>query len=118
MKGAIRRETVLPAPVEVVWQALTDADELARWFGGEVSIETREGGAVSARWPDGGVSRGVVEVVEPLVRLAFRWRRIAGVGFGTRIAEATRVEFALSPSGAGTELSVVEEPVDLVAVAR
>ena len=35
----IRREIVLPAPREEVWDALTDAERLEEWFANDVSVD-------------------------------------------------------------------------------
>ncbi len=39
----IRREIVLPAPREDVWDALTDPDRLAEWFANDVDFDLRPG---------------------------------------------------------------------------
>ena len=103
---AIQRELVLPAPPERVWAALTQADQLAAWFGTQAAIDLRPGGAVTFTW-DGstgpiGQNSGVIEAVDPPRRLVFRWQ-----SFGPDVP-ATRVEFTLEPHPEGTLLHLVE----------
>jgi uncharacterized protein YndB with AHSA1/START domain len=106
----------VPVGPETVWQALTDPDELRRWFGADVRLEAVPGGAVRAVWPDGGRSIGSVEVADEPRRLVFRWRRVAGVGFGAEVGGASRVAFELEATAAGTTVRVTEEPVELASV--
>lgn len=44
------KEVRLPAEAERVWQALTDANELTRWFPLAADVEPRVGGRVTWRW--------------------------------------------------------------------
>jgi uncharacterized protein YndB with AHSA1/START domain len=103
---SIEREVILPVPPARVWTALTRADQLGAWFGTSAEIDLRPGGEVVFTW-DGstgprGISRGVIEAVEPTRRLAFRWQANSG-------QEAmTRVEFTLESHVEGTRLLVVE----------
>lgn len=114
--GAVRRSAVLPAAVETVWAALTEAGHLSAWLGGDAELDAFPGGQIVVR-EDGRQRRGVVVDVEPLRHLEIRWlpasRRIgflwgpddepAGTGGG--------VEFRLEPAGAGaTRLTVIERP--------
>ena len=103
---SIEREVILPVPPARVWAALTQADQLGAWFGTQASIDLRPGGEVVFTW-DGstgprGVSRGVIETVEPTQRFAFRWQANSGE------PPMTRVEFTLEPHPGGTRLRVVE----------
>jgi uncharacterized protein YndB with AHSA1/START domain len=103
---SIEREVILPAPPARVWQALTQADQLGAWFGTHASVDLRPGGEVVFTW-DGstgpsGVTRGVIELIEPARRFAFRWQPRQGSGL------LTRVEFTLEPHVEGTRLLVVE----------
>ncbi len=103
---SIEREVVLPAPPARVWTALTQADQLGAWFGTRASIDLRPGGEVVFTWDHStgppSISRGVIEIVEPVRRLAFRWQANPGQ------APTTRVEFTLEPHVEGTHLRVVE----------
>ena len=118
MDETVVSEVVVPAGATTVWGALTDADELREWFGAEIEIDARPGGAVRATWPGGGRAVGTVEDAERDVRLSFRWRHLGGVGFGSRLGPASRVEIVLEPVTGGTRVVVTESPVALASVAR
>ncbi len=53
----IRREIVLPAPREDVWEALTEPERLADWFANDVDLDLRPGGGASFRWSNGETRR-------------------------------------------------------------
>jgi uncharacterized protein YndB with AHSA1/START domain len=102
----------IDATLEAVWEALTDPQELAAWFGADGTIDPRSGGAVRFRWPDGTERRGLVIELVPPRRLAFRWRELRASGAGLSGAEARVVTFTLEPERAGgregTRVTVTE----------
>jgi uncharacterized protein YndB with AHSA1/START domain len=111
----VTRRVSLPAPREEVWRALVTPELLSSWLGEVTELDARAGGSVIVREPDGATRRGLVERVEPGRTLVFRWRRLAGAGRSLEVGEATRVEFELEDEGAGTRLTVTEQPAPLVA---
>jgi uncharacterized protein YndB with AHSA1/START domain len=58
-------EVVVDAPIESVWKAITDAEELTRWFVEEATVEPGVGGTIAVSW--GGAEKGKsrIEVWEP-----------------------------------------------------
>ncbi len=69
----IERETVIDAPVERVWELITDAEHVGRWFGDAgAAIDLRPGGEVVFRWVDHGTGGGRVVAVEPHTRFSYR----------------------------------------------
>lgn len=52
----IEKEVVIKADVETVWKALTDAEELRRWFGLDARVQPGAGGSVWITWsgPEAG----------------------------------------------------------------
>ena len=62
----IRRS--LQAPIERVWEAITDAKEVSLWWN-EAEIESREGGRVKV----GTFVDGTVKVFQPPYVLEFTW---------------------------------------------
>ena len=94
--GRIDRSMTVGAPIERLWSAVSTADGLEAWLGGEVELDPRPGRPVLVRWPDGSTSRGLVERVEAPRRFVFRWRRIEGAGLGLRVGNPTRVEIVLT----------------------
>jgi uncharacterized protein YndB with AHSA1/START domain len=91
MPDEVTRETVIDAPAEEVWEAVTDPS----WLGDEGELDLRPGGEVRV-----GDRAGFVEEVEPGERLTFWW---AAPG-----EESTRVEIALEEDGEATRVTVVE----------
>ena len=88
----IRREIVLPAPREEVWEALTEAEQLEDWFANEVELDPRPGGSGLFRWDNGEERHAVVETVEPEERIVLRWEDDGLVDLRLEDAEAgTRV---------------------------
>ncbi len=116
----IRRRITLHAPIDEVWDAVATADGLRAWLGcSEVHVEAQVGCPVAVRWPDGAVSRGLVEAVEPPQRFAFRWRRISGAGLRLRAGEPTRVVVELVSVEAGsTDVTITESAGVLSAASR
>lgn len=100
METEIRREIVVPARREEVWEALTDAERLEEWFANEVELDPRPGGEGLFRWADGEERRATVEVVEEPRRFSFDWI--------SEDAAVTTVEFTLEEVGEDTRLTVVE----------
>ena len=92
----IRKEIVLPAPRDEVWQALTDPEQLADWFANDVELDLRPGGDARFGWDNGEQRRATVTEVKPGERLAFSWE------------DEGEVEFTLAADVAGTRLTVVE----------
>ena len=80
----IRREIVLPAPREEVWEALTEPERLEDWFANDVELDLRPGGGASFRWSNGEERRATVTEVDPERLLRFEWEddgaRAPGVG--------------------------------------
>jgi uncharacterized protein YndB with AHSA1/START domain len=99
----VRREVLIEAPLERVWRAITEANQLVRWFPDKIAeVDLRPGGAIRIEWRDGEFDDGTVEVVEEPSRVAFRWH---GAGFDS---PETLVEFMLEAVEGGTRVVVVE----------
>jgi len=114
----IRRRITLHAPIDEVWDAVATADGLRAWLGcSEVHVEAQVGSPVAVRWPDGAVSRGLVEAVEPPQRFAFRWRRISGAGLRMRAGEPTRVVVELAQTDEGSTFVTVTESAGVLSAA-
>jgi uncharacterized protein YndB with AHSA1/START domain len=98
----VRRVPEVRAPRERVWAALTQPNELVRWFPTKrAEIDLRPGGDAHFEWEDSS-DEAVVEVVEPPGRLVFRWRP-AGLA-----RPFTTVSFTLEEIPDGTRLTLVE----------
>jgi uncharacterized protein YndB with AHSA1/START domain len=100
--SAVVRSTLLPAPREEVWRALTEPRELAEWLADVEDLDLEEGGRAVFALPDGEVRDVVFDAVEPERRLAFRWQADG--------EDASSVELTLEEAAPGTRLTVVERP--------
>jgi uncharacterized protein YndB with AHSA1/START domain len=103
----IERDVLIDAPVEVVWDVVTQPDHIAGWFGDKAELDLRPGGDAAFTWTEHGMTaQARVERVEPPTAFSFRW------GLGNAEAPtsglSTLVEFVLAAEGAGTRLRVVE----------
>lgn len=102
----IRREIHIEAPVETVWNAITDPARVASWFGDVAEIDLRPGGKARFGWTDlDGESHAIVEVVDPPHRFTYRWDAVPGVPVEEL---STTVDFQLQVSEGGTLLIMVE----------
>jgi uncharacterized protein YndB with AHSA1/START domain len=112
----IEREVVIDAPVERVWELVTQAEHLGRWFGDAgAEVDLRPGGAMALHWSEHGEARGRIEAVEPTRIFAFRWAPFKDPGgLDPTDGNSTRVEFTLSAEGDGTRLRVVESGFEML----
>ncbi len=111
----IEKTIDIDAPLEAVWQALTDGEELARWFPLEARLDPRNGGKVFLSWGPQCEGEGTIDIFEPLKRL--RWREPAPVpphaadaGAGSprpEPVELPAVEWLLESRGGKTVLRLV-----------
>lgn len=101
MAVEIRQEHDLPFPVERVWKALTDADELGKWaqttdFRPEVGATYHDYDEPNEHWD--GIMHGEVLEVDPPHRLLVTWN---SGGDGPH-----RIEWTLEPTSKGTLLRI------------
>ena len=111
IRDAIEREVVYPQSIERVWTALTEPEQMQRWFCSiGVEIDLRPGGAARFHFNEGSF-RAIVETVEPPRHFAFRW--VPG-GLEDRDlpmdaqGPLTLVDFQLESVEGGTRLRLVE----------
>ena len=103
---AIERSVTVSQPIARVWEALTRADHLARWFGDSAEIDLRTGGAIKLGWSEyASEIEGVIDEVVPPTRFSFSWAaHIAGDGS----TWSTKVTFDLTEEDGNTTVTVVE----------
>lgn len=105
----IRRDMVLSAPIERVWAAITQPEQLSKWFGTHTQFDgLKAGAAIVFGWGDDHF-RGVIEEVSPPNRFVYRWNsyhKDSSVPFET--LPTTRVTFTLNTVPEGTRLLLVE----------
>ncbi len=103
-RGRVIEELVaLDVAPEVVWRALTDAEELTRWFALGATVEPRAGGTISLSWGESGSETVAIEVWEPNRRLHTVDRRRDAAGRVVEIA----VDYLIEAEGGRTTLRVV-----------
>ena len=112
IQDKIEREVVYPQPIERVWAALTEADQLQKWFGSRTAeIDLRPGGTMQLVWENMS-ARAVVDTVNPTSHIAWRWKPGSVADDPTRPLEEqeplTLVEFTLKSVEHGTRLRMVE----------
>jgi uncharacterized protein YndB with AHSA1/START domain len=111
----IEREVVIAAPIERVWDVITQPEHVGSWFGDAgAEIDLRPGGAIIIRWKDYGTGYGIVERVEP--PHLFAWRGALIGHTEVRPDNSTVVEFTLTAEGSRTRLRVVESGFHTLAV--
>jgi uncharacterized protein YndB with AHSA1/START domain len=78
-RPALSFERRLSHPIDVVWRAITETDELEHWFPSQVQADLRVGGRMTFTFesmplPDGPMTmQGEVTEFDPPRRFAFLW---------------------------------------------
>jgi uncharacterized protein YndB with AHSA1/START domain len=130
----IEKETVLRAPQEKVWHAISNAREFGNWFGVEFDSEFAPGTTITGRIKPTTVDPAVAEMqkkyagmpftfvvdrVEPMSLFSFRWHPFAiepNVDYSHE--PMTLVTFTLQPTTGGTLLRIVETGFDSIPIER
>jgi uncharacterized protein YndB with AHSA1/START domain len=121
----IERSIAIAAPRERVWRALSDAEEFGTWFDANLKGQTfapgrRVRGPITFRGYEHVWFDVVVEAIEPLRLLSYRWHPYAvdpAVDYSSE--SATLVTFTLADApGSGPLLTVVESDFDQVTLER
>jgi uncharacterized protein YndB with AHSA1/START domain len=92
-RPALRFERSFKHPVERVWSAVSDPEEMRRWFPATVTVDLRPGGAMSFEFddPDAPATTGEITELDPPRLLAFSWG-------------GDLLRFELEPEGKGSRL--------------
>jgi uncharacterized protein YndB with AHSA1/START domain len=99
MTRDLTREITIDAPVEAVWRALTDAEELTRWFPPVAHVDPGAGGSVARVWQSGETIQERIERWEPN-------RHLRTVGLSSAWLGIT-TDYYLTTTGGSTVLRVV-----------
>lgn len=104
---SIEQEVRIDAPIDVVWETITDPAHISRWFTDKAEVDLRPGGEVSITWVDHGVTETlhIVDVEEPNL-FSFRW--LNPKDQQADASNSTLVEFKLSTDGDATVLRLIE----------
>lgn len=92
----------IDASPAAVWKALTDAEELSRWFCFEARTEPGPGGSIWLSWGEGCQGTGAIEVWEPERRLRVRDQAPEGAALSP-----LATDYLLAGRGGKTVLRVV-----------
>jgi uncharacterized protein YndB with AHSA1/START domain len=68
----IERDVLIEASIQVVWQTITEPDQISQWFADRVELVIEPGAHGYMGFGDQG-GPVVVETVEPPTRFSFRW---------------------------------------------
>lgn len=107
----IERDILIEAPVDVVWRAVTEPDQIVLWFSDAAEIDLRTAGTGTLTWDQRATNtpmtaRISVEAVDRPRLFSFRWGHPEGEQ--PREGNSMLVAFTLTPEGEGTRLRVVE----------
>lgn len=130
----IVKQIVLHAPVERVWQAISQAENFGRWFGAAFDGPFVEGTRVNGRIVpttvdeelarlqkphEGTPMQWWIERIEPMRRFSFRWHPYAIERDADYSKEPTTlITFDLEAVDEGTRLTVTESGFDQIPLAR
>ena len=107
VEDRIEREVVVAAPRERVWEIITQAEHVGKWFGESAEVDLRPGGTIVLRWEKYGSVYATIEKIDEPNYFSYRW--IPGTtGEKPSNENSTLVEFTLTPQGGQTRLRVVE----------
>lgn len=98
MSRKIVKEIFVRAPPDVVWHALTDAQELTRWFPVDARVQPGKGGSIWISFGGGVEGEAPITAWEPNRR--FEWTE-------TRGAVKLAVDFQLEAKSGGTVVRLV-----------
>jgi uncharacterized protein YndB with AHSA1/START domain len=113
MTNRIDKTIDIAAPIDRVWQALTDHEEFGTWFRVKLDQPFASGAASTGQMTVPGYEHirwnATVERMEALSLFSYRWHPYALDPDVDYSAEPTTlVEFRLEPAGEGTRLTVSE----------
>ncbi len=135
MSDRIEKRVVLRAPIERVWRAISDSNELGRWFGvdfagepfaagkrmkGRIVPTTVDPEIAKMQEPHVGVAFDfTIERIDPRRLFSFRWHPFAvekGVDYSNE--PTTLVTFELEEVPGGTQLTITESGFDRIPLER
>ena len=130
----IEKTILLRAPRERVWRAISEADQFGTWFGvrfdgpfvegsrltGKIVPTTVDAEVAKLQAPHAGKPfEFVVERIEPMRRISFRWHPFAvepGIDYSKE--PMTLIVFELAEAAGGIRLTISESGFDGIPIAR
>jgi uncharacterized protein YndB with AHSA1/START domain len=105
--ATIEREIRIDAPIEVVWDVVTNPKHIVNWFADEATLDLRSGGAGTLIFTEHNfVSPLRVETVDPPTVFSYRWSQPDGEE--PTEENSMLVEFILSEEQGVTTLRFIE----------
>ena len=92
----IKKEVEIAASPAAAWKALTDGEELARWFPLSARVKPGKGGSIFLSWGPGCEGEAKIDAWEP--QQLFRWIEMAAEQVGP---QGVTIEWRLEPARAG-----------------
>ncbi|WP_313803088.1 SRPBCC family protein [Sphingobium sp.] len=122
MTDSIIKTIEIAAPIEKVWDALTDYRKFGTWFRVALDQPFSVGQPSTGHMTYPGYEEhrweARVLAIEPMTRFALEWPATGGdkelMESGVPVPEWTLVEFVLEPVGNATRLTVTESGFDKV----
>lgn len=99
MSRSVEKTVIISAPADVVWRALTDAEELTRWFPVDARVKPGLGGSIWLSWGGGAEGEAPITGWDPDRHL--QWTEARGP---VKIA----VDFHLEGKGGTTVVRLVQ----------
>jgi uncharacterized protein YndB with AHSA1/START domain len=100
---SLEKEIFINASPERVFRALTEKEELERWFLMRAEVDLRVGGAIKFEWSPDASESGKVLDVEPPHRVSYSWEALS--------PSPTTITFELTPENAGTRLRLTHSGI-------
>jgi uncharacterized protein YndB with AHSA1/START domain len=108
--GQIQKKVLIAASPAIVFEALTNATDLARWFCDRASSNPQEGGELIASWKTGKkdqLGRAIFTRLVPNSLVALRWVYEQGGDEGKTLCHT--LSYAILPSHGGAEVVMHDE---------
>jgi uncharacterized protein YndB with AHSA1/START domain len=104
----VKRETLLPAPLEEVWRLVSDPARLAQWWPGVTRVEeaTADAWTTVLSSPKGKSVRVDYSLVEVESQRRVVWRQEVEESPFERILASATTEIAISEDAGGTRVTV------------
>ena len=100
------RTIVINAPREAVFRYFTDSSRWANWWGAGSTIDSRPGGKIYIKYPEGTEVAGEVVEVHPPERIVFTYGYVSGNPIP---AGSSRVTIQLAAERGATRLTLTHE---------
>lgn len=100
---SVETELEINAPLDAVWKALTDAEELVRWFPLHAKVKPGKGGVIWASWGPPFEGESTIQIWEPNRHLRTGWPFTASGGEKGVLF----VDYFLESTGGKTRLRLV-----------